>query len=69
MLSGLPEINIEDWRKYTEYSGYDENSPQIKVWNKQDPRAVSLNTNTVDSLLSGSNLYHELTSTRHIDKE
>lgn len=31
MLSGLPEINIEDWRQFTEYSGYDENSPQIQV--------------------------------------
>ncbi|XP_078322034.1 E3 ubiquitin-protein ligase HACE1-like isoform X2 [Crassostrea virginica] len=30
MLSGLPEINIEDWRQFTEYSGYDENSPQIQ---------------------------------------
>ncbi|XP_062601768.1 E3 ubiquitin-protein ligase HACE1-like [Saccostrea cucullata] len=30
LLSGLPEISVEDWRKYTEYSGYDENSPQIQ---------------------------------------
>ncbi|XP_061176415.1 E3 ubiquitin-protein ligase HACE1-like [Saccostrea echinata] len=30
LLSGLPEINVDDWRKYTEYSGYDENSPQIQ---------------------------------------
>lgn len=31
MLSGLPEINIEDWRRYTEYSGYDDACPQIQV--------------------------------------
>uniref|UniRef100_K1P6J8 E3 ubiquitin-protein ligase HACE1 n=1 Tax=Magallana gigas TaxID=29159 RepID=K1P6J8_MAGGI len=30
MLSGLPEINIEDWRRYTEYSGYDDACPQIQ---------------------------------------
>ena len=31
LMSGLPDIDVEDWEKNTEYSGYDENSEIIKV--------------------------------------
>jgi len=31
LISGLPQINLEDWKKNTEYVSYDENSPQI-IW-------------------------------------
>ncbi len=31
LMSGLPDIDVEDWEKNTEYSGYDENSDIIKV--------------------------------------
>ena len=31
-MSGLPEIEVEDWKKNTEYSsGYDEDTPVIQV--------------------------------------
>ena len=30
-MSGLPDIDAEDWEKNTEYSGYDEDSDIIKV--------------------------------------
>ena len=31
-MSGLPDIDVEDWERNTEYSfGYDENSDIIKV--------------------------------------
>lgn len=29
LISGLPDINIEDWKANTEYSNYTQNSPQI----------------------------------------
>ncbi len=31
MLSGLPEIDLDDWRKNTEYSGYDVQDPVVQV--------------------------------------
>ncbi len=32
LISGLPDIDVDDWQKNTEYSsGYDEESPVIKV--------------------------------------
>ena len=31
LMSGLPDIDVEDWEKNTEYSGYDEDSDIIKV--------------------------------------
>lgn len=31
MLSGMPEIDISDWDRNTEYSGYDRQSPVIQV--------------------------------------
>ena len=30
-MSGLPDIDVEDWEKNTEYSGYDEDSDIVKV--------------------------------------
>ncbi|CAC5366875.1 HACE1 [Mytilus coruscus] len=30
MMSGIPEIDISDWEKHTEYNGYDRQSPVIK---------------------------------------
>lgn len=30
LLSGMPEIDISDWEKHTEYSGYDRQSPVIQ---------------------------------------
>ncbi|XP_052090205.1 E3 ubiquitin-protein ligase HACE1-like [Mytilus californianus] len=30
MLSGIPEIDISDWEKHTEYNGYDRQSPVIQ---------------------------------------
>ena len=30
-MSGLPDIDVEDWVKNTEYSGYDDDSDIIKV--------------------------------------
>jgi E3 ubiquitin-protein ligase HUWE1 len=29
LISGLPDINVEDWKANTEYSNYTQNSPQI----------------------------------------
>ena len=40
MLSGLPEINIEDWKAFTEYLGYDTDTPLIKVSNKRPFRPL-----------------------------
>ncbi|CAC5366866.1 HACE1 [Mytilus coruscus] len=31
MLSGIPEIDISDWEKHTEYNGYDRQSPVIQL--------------------------------------
>ncbi len=32
LISGLPDIDVDDWEMNTEYSsGYDEDSPVIKV--------------------------------------
>ena len=31
MLSGLPSIDITDWKKNTEYNGFFENDPVIQV--------------------------------------
>ena len=31
LMSGLPDIDVEDWEKNTEYSGYDEDSDIVKV--------------------------------------
>ncbi len=31
MLSGLPEIDLLDWRANTEYSGYRASEPVVKV--------------------------------------
>ena len=33
MLSGLPEIDFDDWRTNTEYSGCDEQDTIVKVSN------------------------------------
>ena len=30
-MSGLPDIDVDDWEKNTEYTGYDENNQTIKV--------------------------------------
>ncbi len=31
MLSGLPEVDLNDWKANTEYSGYDGTDVQIQV--------------------------------------
>jgi len=41
LFCGLPSINIEDWQKNTEYSGYTRDSPQIK-WFWQVAQNLSL---------------------------
>lgn len=31
LMSGLPDIDVEDWERNTEYTGYDEDSDIVKV--------------------------------------
>ena len=41
LISGLPEIDVDDWKNNTEYSGYTTASPQIQ-WFWRAVRAMSL---------------------------
>ena len=36
-MSGLPDIDVDDWERNTEYLGYDEQSDIIKVYIIQCP--------------------------------
>ena len=31
LMSGLPEIDVEDWKSNTEYTGYNEDNCVVKV--------------------------------------
>ena len=40
LISGLPEIDVDDWKAHTEYHNYNGNSPQV-VWFWRIVRSMS----------------------------
>ena len=46
-MSGLPDIDVDDWKKNSEYSGYEESSDVIQVL-----RAAVIHVYAIGGLIS-----------------